>query len=248
MQGLILDTSCNRSYILLAQDGQVLAYLPMNGGENLSKNLGLEIEELLLERRSLFAPLKEAVRLKPHTASHKIACLDPPLKGRDCGKQCVQRQLQENPSFRADFVAVGTGPGSYTGIRVGAAMAKSLAFGWGVPIMGFCSLMALAPPQIGPFAILTDARSCGFYCLEGSRSEQGLRFASPRLIASLTELDPGRQIYSPHPAQIEKRIEAQEVYPDPVWLADHCCCKAAKMGQSPLIHLPLNYLTSPAVL
>ncbi|MBF8263511.1 MAG: hypothetical protein HW387_1176 [Parachlamydiales bacterium] len=94
MQGLILDTSCNRSYILLAQDGQVLAYLPMNGGENLSKNLGLEIEELLLERRSLFAPLKEAVRLKPHTASHKIACLDPPLKGRDCGKQCVHHRFE----------------------------------------------------------------------------------------------------------------------------------------------------------
>jgi len=48
------------------------------------------VEELLLKRRRFFTPLKDAVRLKPHTAFHKIACLDPPLKGRDCGKQCVQ--------------------------------------------------------------------------------------------------------------------------------------------------------------
>lgn len=47
-------------------------------------------------------------------------------------------------SFQPEFIAVGTGPGSYTGIRVGAALAKSLAFGWNIPLFGFCSLKAFA--------------------------------------------------------------------------------------------------------
>jgi len=49
--------------------------------------------ELLLERRRFFTQLLEAVRLKPHTASHKIACLDPPLKGWD-SRQAVRSKNQ----------------------------------------------------------------------------------------------------------------------------------------------------------
>jgi tRNA threonylcarbamoyladenosine biosynthesis protein TsaB len=37
---------------------------------------------------------------------------------------------------KPDRVAIGTGPGSYTGVRVGAALGQALAFGWGVPVVG----------------------------------------------------------------------------------------------------------------
>jgi len=41
----------------------------------------LKIEELLLERRRFFTQLLEAVRLKPHTASHKNSLPRPTPKG-----------------------------------------------------------------------------------------------------------------------------------------------------------------------
>jgi tRNA threonylcarbamoyladenosine biosynthesis protein TsaB len=37
-------------------------------------------------------------------------------------------------------VAVGSGPGSYTGLRIGVSMAKGLCFGWNVPLLSIPTL------------------------------------------------------------------------------------------------------------
>lgn len=63
-------------------------------------------------------------------------------------------------------VGVTVGPGSFTGLRVGLATAKGLAFGLGLPLAGVSSLRALAgaaAPFPGTLVPLLDARKRQVY-------------------------------------------------------------------------------------
>lgn len=53
-----------------------------------------------------------------------------------------------------DRIAVGLGPGSFTGVRIAVAFAKSLAYGSGVPLVGISSYDALEPDDV-PLPVLT---------------------------------------------------------------------------------------------
>lgn len=64
------------------------------------------------------------------------------------------------------YVAVGIGPGSYTGIRVGVMVAKSIAFACQTPLISFCSLEAYRSTSQEPFVAILDAKIGGGYLLK----------------------------------------------------------------------------------
>lgn len=71
-----------------------------------------------------------------------------------------------------DFIGVGVGPGSYTGLRVGAMVAKTLSFAWQVPLVGICTLEGFVPTYDTAFAAVIDAKIGGVY-IEIGHSKSG---------------------------------------------------------------------------
>lgn len=90
----------------------------------------------------------------------------------------IQEMLKEAGVEPAELaaVAVGTGPGSYTGVRIGVTVAKTFSWSLGIPVVGVSSLEALALGDAraseteGPkpascwFIPLLDARRGQAYC------------------------------------------------------------------------------------
>jgi tRNA threonylcarbamoyl adenosine modification protein YeaZ len=71
--------------------------------------------------------------------------------------------MHERGAERADLIAVGAGPGSYTGVRVGVSLALGLARGWGATVIGVNTLEAIAAQREGFVAVTLDARKGNVY-------------------------------------------------------------------------------------
>lgn len=55
-------------------------------------------------------------------------------------------------------VAVTTGPGSFTGLRIGLSAARGIGLARAIPVIGVPSLLALSFGASGPVTVLLDAR------------------------------------------------------------------------------------------
>jgi len=74
----------------------------------------------------------------------------------------------ERGAASLDRIAVTTGPGSFTGIRVGVALARAMGLALAIPVVGVSTLVAfaaslLAAPRPGIIAAAIDARHGAAY-------------------------------------------------------------------------------------
>ncbi|NUR08047.1 MAG: tRNA (adenosine(37)-N6)-threonylcarbamoyltransferase complex dimerization subunit type 1 TsaB [Nocardioidaceae bacterium] len=82
-------------------------------------------------------------------------------------------------------VAVGVGPGPFTGLRVGLVTARTLALTLQIPVYGVCTLDVLAAQAVDegavttPFLVATDARRKEVYW--AAYDEQGRRLDGPHV-------------------------------------------------------------------
>ena len=83
---------------------------------------------------------------------------------------------------QVDGIVVGTGPGSFTGLRMGLVTARTLAFAFDVPLAGVSTLAALAHGAPGAVPVVDARRREVFALLDGE----------PRVLApGHLELPPG---------------------------------------------------------
>lgn len=93
----------------------------------------------------------------------------------------LQRVLEETGLTLAqlDGIAFGAGPGSFTGLRIACGVTQGLAFGAELPVMGICTLEALAQ-EAGDGNVITalDARMNEIYHAVYTKSAEGWRTVS----------------------------------------------------------------------
>jgi tRNA threonylcarbamoyladenosine biosynthesis protein TsaB len=85
----------------------------------------------------------------------------------------IERAVGESGGWgQVGRIAVGRGPGSFVGIRIGLATARGLAASTGVPVSGICTLDALGRAMGGGLAVIDARRGEVFAALYSPQGER----------------------------------------------------------------------------
>lgn len=87
------------------------------------------------------------------------------------------------------YIAVGIGPGSYTGIRVAAMTAKVMTYALKIPLIGYCTLDGFVPEEDGSLAAIIDAKIGGAYVKTGIKKNGLVQFHSEAQLLPLEKLE-----------------------------------------------------------
>lgn len=117
-------------------------------------------------------------------------------------------------------IGVGIGPGSYTGIRVGASVAQALAFSWSIPLIGVSSLDGFVPQyDKRPFAAIMDARIGGAYVRKGIKFFNEIQFTTEPEVCELEHLSKwlGQTslLITPNKSSLKNKLA--KLYPNQDW-------------------------------
>jgi tRNA threonylcarbamoyladenosine biosynthesis protein TsaB len=130
----------------------------------------------------------------------------------------------------ADLIVVGTGPGSYTGVRVAASLGLGLARVWKASVIGVSTLEAIAATRDGVVAVSLDARRgnvySAIYQVLNGRILEVLSAVEKRTLEDFQALIP------------ENAIKLEDVAPNPLALA-RLGFERFKRGETELV---LEYL------
>jgi tRNA threonylcarbamoyladenosine biosynthesis protein TsaB len=126
------------------------------------------------------AALVDSVREEPVVARAT-------MPGRTASERLVAvvRELMAEMHWRLDMlgaVVVVSGPGSFTGVRVGLSAAKGLSEALGIPVVAVSrlALLAAARPREGEVCAVLDAGRGEFYC--GQYREDGRECVAETLL------------------------------------------------------------------
>jgi tRNA threonylcarbamoyladenosine biosynthesis protein TsaB len=125
----------------------------------------------------------------------------------------------EVPWAAVEAVAVGLGPGSYTGLRIGLVTAKSLAWAADRPVVGISSLAALVAPYPAPVDALLcavmQARTGEFFAALYQRRDETLQVRAEPTVLTTDELAsrlvsyPGPVLLAGHVARFQEQAAAE---------------------------------------
>ena len=145
--------------------------------------------------------------LVEHTAEQK-------LKHGEQLAPLIERAMNDVGIVRQDLtaIAVGVGPGPFTGLRVGLVTARTLGFVLDIPVYGVCSLDVLALEAVdtrtvtSDFVVATDARRREVYL--ASYDVDGVRLDGP-------VVDKPAALATEQPAVGEGAVLYPEAFPRP---------------------------------
>ena len=112
-----------------------------------------------------------------------------PMKHGEHLAPLIARSMEDAGIVRQDLtaIAVGVGPGPFTGLRVGVVTARTLGFVLDIPVYGVCSLDAIALEVVGTdatsgsFLVATDARRKEVYLASYDATSAPVAGAGPEL-------------------------------------------------------------------
>lgn len=188
--------------------------------------------------------LRGSASEKGGRTAHAVALIEQTLQGAESQREEI------------DVIAVGLGPGSYTGIRAAIALAQGWQLARAIKVVGISSIECLAAQAFnngirGRACFVVDAQRNEFYLAAYEIEEHGARQAEPLRIATVEEvarLVTDKQFLA-GPGAAVRFPDANEMFPDAATLAQLACAETKFVcGEAlePIYLREVNFVKAPA--